>query len=301
MPGFLHLLAGSEIKARVAILNDYDSRWSLDWARQHKDFDYVKHLIHYYKPLAARNIPVDIISADEALQGYRLVIAPGLVILNPTRMQQLTEFVKKGGTLVLTIRCGMKDDYNALLPSRQPGPLVELTNAEVEEYYPLETPVTVKGNLFNGVSRLWAERLRIIKDTAYSQPVARYGQYNGWLDDHIAINYNTYERGGVYYVGAYLDENAQAKLIDHICKIKGIKPLMETPHGVEVCQRMTTAGQSVYLLINHQNHPKVVTIPWEAHEHLSGGSGKGDLTLAPYGVAILTKVETEGQPIPQEK
>ncbi len=286
-----HLLAGSQVKAKVAILHDYSSRWSLDWTRQHKDFDYVKHLLHYYKPLATRNIPVDIISADDPLEGYRLVIAPALLILTPTRVQQISDYVKKGGTLVLTLRSGMKDTDNALLPSRQPGPLVELTNAEVEEFYPLDTPVTVRGNLFNGVSRLWAERLRMINEQAISQPVAHFGPYNGWLDDQIAILYNTCQRGGVYYVGAYLDDNAQAKLIQHVCTIRNIKPVMDTPGGVEVCQRETPDGQQVYLVINHQNHPQVVTIPWEAHEHLSGGSGKGDLTLSPYGVAILTKVE----------
>jgi beta-galactosidase len=139
---------------------------------------------------------------------------------------------------------------------------------------------------------MWAESLHILNDSALSQPVARYGQPNGWLDEQIAILYNTCERGGVYYVGAYLDENAQAKLIEHICKFKGIKPLMDTPQGVEVCQRVTPAGQEIFILINHQNHPRVVTIPWEAHEHLSGGRGKGELTLTPYGVAILTKVES---------
>ncbi len=82
------LLSGSEIHARAAILHDYDSRWSIDGSRQHRDFDYVKHLVHYYKPLAARNIPVDIISADEVLdKKYRLVIAPGLVILTPERVK----------------------------------------------------------------------------------------------------------------------------------------------------------------------------------------------------------------------
>jgi len=287
-----HLLTGSEVKARVAILHDYDSRWSLDWSRQHKDFDYVQHLLHYYKPFAAKNIPVDIISADEPLDGYRLVIAPGMVILNPGRVQHLTDFIKKRGTLVLTPRCGMKDEFNSLLPRRQPGPLAAIANVEVEEYYPLETPVTVKGNFFNGVSRLWAERLRILDETAYSQPVARYGKHNGWLDDQIAITYNTCGGGGVYYVGAYLDENAQSKLLEHICAILRIKSVMVTPRGVEACQRITPDDQKVFILINHEITPKKVSIPWEAHEHLSGFAGKGQLTLAPYGVAVLTKTET---------
>jgi beta-galactosidase len=291
------LLAGSSVKAQAAILNDYDSRWSLDWSRQHKDFDYVKHLTHYYEPLASHNIPVDIISADEILDGYRLVIAPGLVILTPQRVQHLTDFVARGGTLVLTIRCGMMNQFNSLLPMRQPGALTELTNVEVEEYYPLETPVTVKGDTFTGVSRLWAERLKILDTTASTHTIARYARHNGWLDDQPAITYNKFERGGVYYVGTYLDEISQGILMEHIWKISAIKPLMVTPRGVEVCQRVTPEGEKISILINHQLSPKEISIPWEAHEHLSGVTGKGDLTLAPYGVAILTRAKTE---VPEE-
>jgi beta-galactosidase len=287
------LLSGSEVHARVAILHDYDSRWSLDWTRQHQDFDYVQHLVHYYKPLSARNIPVDIISADEVLKKkYRLVIAPSLLIMLPERAQRIIEFVEGGGTLMLTLRSGMKDEYNSLLPMRQPGPLSEISNIEVEEYYPLETPATVIGNMFkNGVSRLWAERLKIIDESKYTQPVANYGKHNGWLDDQIAISFNAHKRGGVYYVGVYLDEIAQARMLEYICDLNGVKPVLTTPRGVEVCQRVTPDGQKVFIIINHQPIEMKVLIPWGAHDHLSGFAGKGQVTLEPYGVVVLTKEE----------
>jgi beta-galactosidase GanA len=125
------LLAGSKVVAQVAMLNSYGSRWSTQWQPHHRDFDYVRHFMHYYGLFAARNIPVDIISADAPLDGYRLVIAPALLILNESRIRHLREFVKDGGHLVLTIRCGRKDQHNALLPSRQPGPLADLAGVEV--------------------------------------------------------------------------------------------------------------------------------------------------------------------------
>jgi len=283
------LLVDSQVTAKVAILNDYNSRWSLDWSRQHQDFDYVKHLLHYYKPLAARNIPVDIISADSVLaKKYRVVIAPALVILTPERIKNLTEFVEKGGTLILTIRSCMKDEFNSLLPMRQPGPLSKITNIEVEEYYPLETPVTVIGNMIkNGTSRLWAERLRIIEEGKLSNPVARYGSHNGWLDGQIAINVNLCERGMVYYVGAFLDEFAQARMLEYICNISRVKPVLETPKGVEVCSRVTSEGKEVLIVINHQSYEQKIMIPWVAHDFLSGYSGKGQVKLGPYGVVVL--------------
>lgn len=285
------LLADSEIQAKVAVLNDYNSRWSLDWQRQHKDFDYVDHLRDYYKPLAESNFIVDIISADELLDGYRLVIAPGLAILTPERIRQIKAYIKRGGTLILTIRSGMKDEYNSLLPMRQPGPLAEIANVEVEEYYPLDLPIPISGRMIgDSFSRIWAERLRIIDEEKHTQPVARYGVGNGWLDGQIAISYTQHGRGGIYYVGTSLAEEAQVKMLNYICKLR-LSPALTTPQGVEVCIRVKPDGKKIYILINHNNDSKQVQIPWNAHEHLSGHTGKGQLTLTPYGVAILTKAQ----------
>ena len=284
-----HLLAGSEVRAKVAILNDYNSRWSLNWQRQHKDFDYVDHLRNYYNPLTARNIPVDIISADAALDGYRLVIAPGLVILTPDRVRYLTEYVERGGNLVLTLRSGMKDQFNSLLHQRQPGELSALTNAEVEEYYPLDTPVPVLGKSINGESRQWAERLRILDPAQFTQVVARYGKENGWLDDQIAITVNSKKNAFVYYVGAYLDQAAQSRLIDLILTASDIQVLWQAPPGVEICQRISPVGEKIYIIINHGKEPQKLNLPWKAHEHLSDMSIQSELDLPAYAVAILTK------------
>ena len=144
------------------MLNDYDSRWSIQWQRHHQDFDYVAHLKHYYRPLARRNITTDVISAEADLAGYRLVIAPALLVMTDSRAAALRSFVENGGHLVLTLRTGMKDEYNALLPLRQPGALADLAGAEVEEYYALDEPVPVRGEGWLGQSQIWAERLKVI-------------------------------------------------------------------------------------------------------------------------------------------
>jgi beta-galactosidase len=282
------LLADSAVISKVALLNSYDSRWSIQWQRHHHDFDYVAHFNHYYRPLAVRNIAADIISADAPLDGYLLVIAPALLIANESQAKKLRHFAERGGHLVLTVRCGMKDEYNALLPSRQPGPLADLAGVEVEEYYALLDPVPVKANWFDGVSRLWAERLRT-RDEADTHVAARYGPSNGWLDDQLAVSVHSYGKGLVYYVGAYLDERSQQALIDHIVNMAGVKPAMETPTGVEARRRVKAGGESIVILINHEREEQIMALPWPAREHLAGQSLVGELTLGPYGVAVLTR------------
>ncbi len=286
------LLADSQPAAKVALINSYDSRWSIQWQRHHRDFDYVAHFNHYYRPLAARNIAVDVISADTPLDGYRLVIAPALLLLNESQAARLAEFGKRRpGHLVLTARCAMKDEYNALLPARQPGPLLaDLAGVEVEDYYALDEPVPVNGNWFSGESRLWAERLKVLNEPGVVT-IARYGPSNGWLDDQVAITVRGTSYGGlIYYVGAYLDDAAQQAFVDRLVSTAMLKPVLETPPGVEACKRVNAKGEEIYIIINHSREEKRVPLPWPAREHLSGEMGQGDLILAPYGVAVLTRV-----------
>jgi beta-galactosidase len=286
MQAVSELLAGSEVRARVALLNSYDSRWSVECQRHHADFDYVAHLSHYYRALAASNVAVDITSADEPLDGYRLVIAPALIILNDKRAANLTEFVRRGGHLVLSVRTGMKDEYNALLPARQPGPLAALAGVEVEDYYALDEPAPLEGRLLKGTSKQWAERLRILDENA-TIPMARWGKANGWLDGEVAMAVHPFGSGMVYTVGAYLDVTAQQVFTDHILKIAGICGI-DAPQGVEVAARVDAAGREIYVVINHTPEEHGFALPWPAFDHLAQRAAH-DLRLDPYGVAVLTR------------
>jgi beta-galactosidase len=284
------LLAGSTTpQARVAILNSYDSRWSIRWQRHHQDFDYRAHLLHYYRPLAARNIPIDIVSPHAPLDGYRLVIAPALIVLDEDIVEHLSAHPRHGQNLMLTVRCAMKDVYNGLLPSRQPGPLADVAGVEVEEYYALDKPIAVEGNWFSGHSQFWAERLRPTREMV--SVAARYGPSNGWLDEQAAITVNSWNGGLVYYVGAYLDDVAQQAFIDRVTKTLSLKPAMQAPAGVEVSRRVSAEGEDVYIVINHTREEQPLDLPWPVHEHLTGTSLASVVTLAPYGVLILTRSE----------
>jgi beta-galactosidase len=284
-----YLIAGSTYRARIAILNDYESRWSIQWQKHQKDFDYVAHLYSYYRPLAAKNYQVDIISADADLSGYKLVITPSLIILDEERAKRIKEYVERGGYLVLTPRTGMKNRDNAMLPMRQPGYLRELTGVEVQDYYALNEDVPVTGNWFTGVSHQWAELLKIL-DVNFTLLVARYGKSNGWLDEQTAMTVKSVRTGMVYYSGAYLDENAQREFITRAAQVAGISPALETPPGVQATRRTpASGGKDILFLINHTRQEQLVTLNGTYDEQLTGSRSAGYYRLPPYGVGVLTE------------
>jgi beta-galactosidase len=290
------VIAGSEPKAKVAMLNDYDSRWSIQWQRHQREFDYVEHFKHYYRALKARNVNVDILSAQSItdatqLSDYRLVIAPALLIVNEVQAAALNDYVTKGGHLVITVRTGMKDTYNALLPLRQPGLLAGIAGVEVEDYYALDESVPVKGNWFEGHSDIWAERLKIT-NVNFALHIAKYGKCNGWLDDQVAICINPVIRGFVYTVGAYLDAAAQQAMLDRFLRTAGVSCPITAPEGVEVATRTDPSGRQIYFVINDTDIGQNLTLPWPGLDHLSGQIVQSYLHLEPYGVAILTQSQS---------
>jgi beta-galactosidase len=274
--------------AQAALLYSFDSRWSIQNQRHHRDFDYVKHFVHYYRPLSVRNIPTAAVSPDSPLDGYKLVIAPALNVLTEPQAKILAEFVRAGGHLVLTARTGMKDDANALVPMRQPGWLREAAGAEVEDYYALLDPVAVQGEGWSGQSQIWGERLKVL-DLENTRVLARYEAGLGWLMGQPAITVHTYGKGQVYLVGAYLDAASQDALFARILREAGLQPVLETPAGVEACLRIGADGREVFILINHSGASQTVLLPWQARNHLDGKT-LTILALQPYGVAVLTRV-----------
>jgi len=284
------LVAGSTVPARVAILNSYDSRWSIEFQRHHKQFDYVAYLNHFYRPLAVNNVNVDILSADEELTGYRLVFAPALGVLNDRIAENLTRYVERGGHLVVTLRTGMKDEYGSLLPARQPGPLAPLTGVEMEEFYALAEPVPVEGKWLSGISTIWAERLKTV-DGDQTIPMSIYGKSNGWLDGQMAVAAHPYGRGMVYTVGAYLDEAAQQAFVDHVLKVANLR-FLKSPQGVEIRTRLDIKGAEILFIINHTATEQTIALPWPAQDHLSGESLQGNVKLEGYAVVVLTRSAT---------
>ncbi len=290
------LVAGSRIRSKVAILFSYESRWSIQWQPHHKDFNYVRYLVEsYYRIFAKNNIQVDIIGADTLthhmqLEDYRMVIAPCLQIVDDPLKIVLEDFVRRGGHLVLTIRSGVKDRFNALLPSRPPGLLSNLSGIEIEEYYALDESVPLKANWFEGSVHTWAERIRFL-----DQKTLRIGWYlesNGWLDGKTAISLTGFSSGMVYYVGAYLDERAQTELVERFIRTAGLRQLI-TPEGTEVRTRLKADGTEIYFIINHSSTEVTMWLPWRALDHLQGITTDSELKLAPYQTAIVTRVQEE--------
>jgi beta-galactosidase len=288
------LLAGSVPKAKIGIIYDPDSRWSINWQRHHQDFDYLTFFNQYYSVLAAMNLGIDILAAgfidsSSRLSNYRILVIPAMILLRDELIPILKDYVKRGGHIVLTLRTGMKDIFNAILPTRQPGGLAELAGVQVEEYYALDQSVPIRGNWLDGYAQIWAERLKLIESSSI-QVIARYGESNGWLDGQPAITVNAFGKGLVYFNGAYLDPASQLIFTQRLLKNANLKPVTAPP-GVEIAARVRSDRKEITFAINHTQETKEVSYDHPAIDFLTGNVVNPILELPPYGVAVLLNQE----------
>jgi beta-galactosidase len=280
-------LAGTSPESLVALIENYDSRWAIDFQRHAADFDPVTELASFYRPLYEMAQSVDIVAPDAPLDRYKLVVAPALNVLPKQVAAHLIDYVTHGGNLVLGPRSAMKDDYNSLYPDRQPGPLAGTLGGRVEEYYALDRPVPVSGPLGSGSAKVWAELLST-KGGPGTEVLMRYGASNGWLDGQPAAITRRLGSGSITYIGGWLDDSLLHKLTASFLQTAQVAPILaNAPEGVEVCRRVGKEN-SVIIVINHTAGNQSVTLPRPMKDVLSGtGQTVSTIELPAHGVSVL--------------
>ncbi len=311
-------LSGTTPHADIALLYDYDSRWAIEFQMHTKLYDQQQVLLRFYQPLdqfaETSGHAVDIIDPDAApLNQYKLLVAPSLNVISADLADKLITYVRQGGHLLLGPRSGMKDQYNALNPERQPGPLVDALDGHVEQFYALEPenavplnttfPLTLPASSTatkepSGTADIWAESL--VATAPDTRVDLRYGKTEGgWLDNQPAMITRQLGKGSISYLGTLPDPAllqailTSAALDAHV----GMGP-QQLPQDVELCVRSHTDnlfGPSIYILINHSNHPTHVSLVGKfenllSDTDLSVEEVKGDtaVDLPSQGVAVLT-------------
>jgi beta-galactosidase len=274
----------TRVVSDVALLQDYESRWAINWQKHTEKYDQFAILKSYYHALRKISSSADIVSPDVSLDQYKLVVAPDLCLLPRERAAHLVEYVKNGGHLVLGPRSGLKDEFNALLTIRQPGYLAETLGGQVEQYYALEKAIPASGTWGSGEASVWAEFLKTTAPDA--QVLLRYGRSNGWLDGQPAVVSRTYGRGRITYIGAVLSDALLASAAEWMAKSSGISPdFGSVPDGIEVSRRVGPGG-SVFVIINFKALKQTLSLP-RAMESLLEGRELTEVQLPQYGVVIL--------------
>ncbi len=245
---------GSRTQSEVAILFDWENWWAVEYSAGPSCYlNYHDEVQNYYTALHSRNIPTDIVGVDADLNRYKVIIAPMLYMIKPGVDEKLRRFVEDGGTFITTFLSGYVDESDLVTLGGYPGKLRELLGIWVEEIDAL--PEEGRNYFTWNGQRFEAKLLCDLLHCESAEVLAAYEEdfYAGMP----ALTYNRWGRGNCYYVATQSTPDFYIMLLDQICQDRGIKPVMDTPHGVEACLRRTKDKTFLFLL-NHNKNPETV-------------------------------------------
>ena len=133
----ISVIETTELVSEVAILYSPDSHRAFDIQPQTAGFDYIGQLRAFHSAFTRYGVNVDIIQGTADLTKYKVVIAPAMFIYDKNTAENIYRYVIKGGTVVLTARSGVKDQFNNCILEPLPTVFREMIGAEVKEYDPI--------------------------------------------------------------------------------------------------------------------------------------------------------------------
>ncbi|MFI6151901.1 beta-galactosidase [Kitasatospora sp. NPDC051170] len=271
-------LAGSTVRAEVAVLHDSDAWWALRAdGLPSPELDYYAALRRAHRALWDAGRTVDFAHPGHDLSRYRLVIAPALFLLSDVNAHNLRRYVAGGGTLLVQHFSGVVDEnLRSRLGGYPAAPLRETLGIRSEEYRPLRRDEAI--TLSDGsTASSWSESLR----TEGAEALAAYT--HGPLAGSPALTRHAFGSGHGWYLSTRLDDPGYAALVERLLAEAGVAPdLPGLPRGVEAVTRHAPDGRAWHLLINHR--PVAVPLPQPGHDLLTGTT-LGE--LPPDGCAVL--------------
>jgi beta-galactosidase len=279
-------IRGTTVKPEVAIIYDYTSIWSLDGQPGFAENNVHDAIARYYSALFRAGVNVDMIPPGADLSGYKLVLAPDLVVLPDELAGRLIAYVEEGGVLMADCRTGVKDEYNRAWERTLPGALSPVLGISIEEYGSVTPDFSYK--IISDL--LFHDTCTAIHYVDWISPgkarvMAGYDQWH--LKPFAAVTQNDYGSGSGWYVGTIArEESFYDAVVTAMLEDAGIGKPLDLPEGVEASVRQG-GGNKLLFLINHTEEGKTIKIPVPLTDLISGKKFNGELELGRYEVVVM--------------
>jgi beta-galactosidase len=239
---------------------------------------YMKQAHAAYEPLFKDNIDVAVIHVGhEDLSRYKLVIVPGMYLLDAASRTNLRKFVADGGTVIMTAQSDKVDDNNQWFDTPLPGGLTDVFGLRTNAFYNAGTlQTTINGEEVKAELGQYE-----VLEPSSADVLARFSNTDGNVP---AITVNRFGKGRAIYVATAAHPKLMGPLYRQLYESLGIAPGPKTPDGVYA---RVVDGRTLY--VNTTGESKDVAIDGVMNGVLTGKRWSGVLHLDPMGVDLVEK------------
>jgi beta-galactosidase len=231
-----------------------------------------------------RNIDTRVVDIPKSTLDYKLLFLPGVSVMDAVTAQKVRDYVRNGGTVVMTGNSSVLDPTGKVFSSTHPGLLADVFGIRVASY-------EQTGEL-NELSRknLTGDQLEV---TYRDQPVATesskfevieprgaevLGNITSLDRDYPIITANRYGKGRAIYVGLPASTAVMGLLADDLIGALSIRRGPDVPDGVMARQ----IDERHVLYLNVSSGPRTIRLKGAARSLLYDRDYTGEVTIAPY-------------------
>lgn len=268
-------ITGSTVKAKAAVLFDWENRWAMEDAQGPRNTGlYYKEAVEKpYYALRKQGLDVDVIDMEQELNSYQLVVAPMTYMFRSGFEQKVRAFVEKGGQFVLTYWSGIVDSSDLCFLGSTPHGLMDvfgLESTEIDALYDHEenTALPAIPNSL-GLEKSWkCKNLCDLVELSTAEPLALYGEdfYQGLP----AATVNSFGAGKAYYVCADFEQGFYDEFLKKIVKDAKIETIFaQVPDGVEVTTRYSETARYIFIQ-NFNRYSVAMALPTDKMQIIHG-------------------------------
>jgi beta-galactosidase len=236
-----------------------------------------------------RNVDVRVVDIAQSELRYKLVVLPGITVMDDVSASKICEYIRGGGTVVMTGYSAMVDEYNQVFATTLPGRLSDVFGIRVSGFEETEW--------INELSRvgLQGKQLRLTyreRDLECESPRfdviepkgANVPGYIVSLDqDYPVVTTHQFGAGTAIYVGLPAREELLDPLMDELIVQLAIKTGPQVPAGVMARQIDPTH----FLYLNLDGFAKRIELKGPAHSILRDQEYEDGFMLDPFEPEFL--------------
>jgi len=231
-----------------------------------------------------RNMDASVVEISKSTLNYKLLLVPGVAVMDETTSNKIREFVRNGGTVVMTSNSAIVNETGQVFASTHPGRLSDVFGIRVASYEETENFNEISRKSFKGKKLEVTYRGKSINagsvrfDVVEPKGAEVFGSITSLDKDYPVITSNKYGRGQAIYIGLPAKEEVLNPLLDELIYELHIQNGPDVPQGVMARQ----IDNSHILYLNVSGEPREIQLRRSSRSILFDKDYNGTFTISPY-------------------
>jgi len=231
-----------------------------------------------------RNMDSRIVEISRSSLNYKLLFVPGVAVMDAATAAKIRNFVKNGGTVIMTSNSAIVDTSGQVFATTRPGMLSDVFGIRLGGYEETEALNEISRKSYQGRKLEFTYKGNAIDtesarfDIVDPHGAETIGILTSLDKDYPIMTSNKYGKGNAIYVGLPAKGEVLGGLLDDLIDELGIIKGPEVPAGVMARQ----IDNNHYLYLNVSREPKEIKMGDKSKSILFGREYSGNFTIPPF-------------------